>query len=74
MTSEKVILRLKQIRLSKNWSQEMTAKAIGITQNAYSRLEGGNTKITMDRLFQLAEAFEVCPLQLLSNEPIKIEI
>lgn len=74
MNSEKVILRIKQIRLSKDWTQEMTAKALGITQNGYSRLEQGQIKLTLDRLFKIAEEFEISIFQLLSDDPIKIEI
>lgn len=74
MNSEKVILRIKQIRLSKDWTQEMTAKSLGITQNGYSRLEQGQTKLTLDRLFKIAEEFEISVFQLLSDDPIKIEI
>jgi transcriptional regulator with XRE-family HTH domain len=74
MTSERVRNRIKQIRLSKGWSQDMAAKAIGVTQNTYSRMETSASRISVDQLFQFCEAFEVDMLTLLSDEPFKIEI
>lgn len=52
---------MKILRESRNFSQEYIAGKLGINQNAYSKLENGKVKITLERIRQLAEIYDVKP-------------
>lgn len=52
-------------RESKNYTQEYLAYKLSISQNAYSKIELGYTKITVERLLQIADVLEVSPAELL---------
>jgi transcriptional regulator with XRE-family HTH domain len=60
--------RIKKIRESKNYTQDHLAGKLGISQNSYSKLETGTTKITTDRLQQIAAVLEVPIEELLNSE------
>ena len=49
-----MINKLKEIRLKNNYKQEYVASELGITQKAYSKLENGQTCLTVDKIFKLA--------------------
>src|SRR5688500_12439852 len=62
--------KLRVYREFRNYSQEYIAEKLGITQNAYSRIETNQTRITADRLRQIADILSVPLSCLLSdNEP-----
>lgn len=63
--SSNINLRIKAIaanirkkREYRNYTQEYLAFKLNISQNAYSKIELGYTKITLERLFQIAEVLE----------------
>src|SRR5579859_7337494 len=63
--------KLRLLREFRNYSQEYIAGKLGITQNAYSRIENNQTKITAERLGRLAVILNIPPLELLSDkEPV----
>lgn len=49
--------KLKALRNEKHLSQQDVADAMHITQNAYSNIETGKTKIDVERLKQFAEFY-----------------
>jgi len=49
----------------RNYTQEYLAFKLHISQNAYSKIELGYTKITVERLFQIAEILEMDIVDLL---------
>jgi transcriptional regulator with XRE-family HTH domain len=51
-----------------NYTQEYLAAKLNISQNAYSKIELGYTKITVERLFQIAEILETDTMELISTE------
>jgi transcriptional regulator with XRE-family HTH domain len=51
--------RLRLIRVSKGMSQENVAKALEITVGAYSKIERGVTKLSLNRLADLAKIFDI---------------
>lgn len=55
-------------REAKNYTQEYLAYKLEISQNAYSKIELGYTKITVERLFQIAEILEINPVELLDTD------
>jgi len=61
-----VVVRKK--REEKNYTQEYLAYKLNISQNAYSKIELGYTKITVERLFQIAEVLEVSAADLLNAD------
>jgi len=70
--SNKIKLKIKAIaaairkkREQKNYTQEYLAYKLNISQNAYSKIELGYTKITVERIFQIAEVLEITASELL---------
>ena len=63
--------KLRVLREFRNYSQEYIAEKLGITQNAYSRIENNQTKITAERLEKIATILNIAPMELLSDkEPV----
>lgn len=48
-------INIRRIREQKGFSQEYLANELNISQATYARLENEDTKITVDRLFQIAK-------------------
>ena len=60
---------IRKHRLRLNYSQEFVAEELGISQNAYSKIEANQTKnFTIERLEQLAALFETTVNDLLGIE------
>jgi transcriptional regulator with XRE-family HTH domain len=59
---------IRKKRESKNYTQEYLAYKLNISQNAYSKIELGYTKITVERLFQIADVLEISATELLETE------
>ncbi|MCC8410706.1 helix-turn-helix transcriptional regulator [Mucilaginibacter sp. UR6-1] len=53
-----VAASIRKQREEKNYTQEYLAAKLKISQNAYSKIELGYTKITLERLFQIADILE----------------
>jgi transcriptional regulator with XRE-family HTH domain len=53
-----VAANIRKQREAKNYTQEYLAAKLKISQNAYSKIELGYTKITLERLFQIADILE----------------
>ena len=53
-----IATNIRRIRESKGYTQEYLAMKLGISQNAYSKIELGYTKITLERLFHIAKLIE----------------
>lgn len=62
---QRIASKIRKVRERKNFSQEYLAKKIGISQNAYSKIELGYSKITLDRFFHIANLLEVDTTELL---------
>jgi transcriptional regulator with XRE-family HTH domain len=60
--------KLKKLRQSKNWSQLFVADKLYISQNAYSLIGSGKTKLDAQRMLQLSKIFGVHPIELLEEE------
>ena len=55
---EKVINKIRDIRKDKGYSHEYMAHLLDISQVAYSKIEKNETKLTIERLFKIAEILE----------------
>ncbi|WP_214073305.1 helix-turn-helix transcriptional regulator [Mucilaginibacter sp. dw_454] len=60
---------IRKKREERNYTQEYLAYKLNISQNAYSKIELGYTKITVERLFQIAEVLEINAADLLNPDP-----
>jgi transcriptional regulator with XRE-family HTH domain len=67
--SKAVAGNIRKIREFRNYTQDYLAAKIGISQNAYSKIELGYSKITLDRLFHIAIILDVEATQLISADP-----
>jgi len=69
-----VASNIRKVREYRNYTQEYLAAKLNISQNAYSKIELGYTKITVERLFQIAYVLEVDINTFLDDlfEPVKI--
>jgi len=56
---------IRKIREHRNYTQDYLAAKLTISQNAYSKIELGYSKLTLDRLFQIAIILEVKVMQLI---------
>lgn len=57
--------RIQQLRNEKRLGREEVAEKLGISYDAYSKQERGNTQLTYDRLERLAEIFDVSLVELI---------
>jgi transcriptional regulator with XRE-family HTH domain len=67
---------IRKIRAQKNYTQDYLAAKLSISQNAYSKIELGYSKLTLNRLFEIASILEVDAVQLinLDNEDLAHEV
>jgi len=56
---------IRKVREFRNYTQDYLAAKLSISQNAYSKIELGYSKITLDRLFQIAIILEIEVMQLI---------
>lgn len=59
---------IRNYRELKNFSQKSIAKEMGISQNAYSKIENNITQLTVRHLKQLSEILDVPIVDLLKEE------
>lgn len=57
--------KIKQIRELKNITQEFMATQMGLSTRAYSKIETGETQLTINRLNEIGEILEVPPMEIL---------
>jgi transcriptional regulator with XRE-family HTH domain len=59
---------IKQFREFKNYSQEYVAKQMGISQNAYSKIENNITQLTVNHVKQLSKILDIPVVDLLKDD------
>ncbi len=57
--------KIKQIRELKNLTQEFVATQLDLSTRAYSKIESGETQLTINRLNEISKVLEVDPLEIL---------
>lgn len=61
----KVILdNIRKFRMKKGLSQEYIAAKLEMHYTNYGHIESGRTKLSVDKLYKIAEVLEVSPLEL----------
>lgn len=66
--AKSVASNIRRVREFRNYTQEYVARKIGISQNAYSKLELGFHKLSLERLFQIADVLEIECTTLLQHD------
>ncbi|GAB3991460.1 hypothetical protein GCM10028807_21540 [Spirosoma daeguense] len=61
-------------RLQRGLSQENMADLLNLSTTAYGDIERGKTDLTLSRLTQIAQALDVSPLTLLTDEAIPAQV
>jgi len=59
LINKKIALNFRSARLMRNYSQEYMALQLHISQNAYSKMEMGRTRITVESVFKVAAVLEL---------------
>jgi DNA-binding XRE family transcriptional regulator len=67
LRTRSVLENIHNLRRLREYSQDFMAYKLGISQNAYSKLESGKSPLTIDRFFRIAELLNISPLQLLEE-------
>ena len=65
MMIQQAELKLKQIRELKNLTQEHIATQLGLSTRAYSKIESGETQLTISRLNEISKILEIDPMEVL---------
>ncbi|MGN8067577.1 helix-turn-helix domain-containing protein [Mucilaginibacter sp. SG564] len=65
-----IAANIRHTRESLNYTQEYLAAKLSISQNAYSKIELGYTKITVERLFQIAAILGSDVHELIETEKV----
>ena len=58
-------IKIKQLRELKNLTQEHVATQLGLTTRAFSKIEAGETQLTINRLNEISAILGVDPMELL---------
>ena len=62
--------KLKQARLTKNFSQEYMAEVLQISQKTYSNFENNKTKPDFSQIEEISKVLETSILEFLSDEKL----
>ena len=58
-------IKIKQIRELKNITQEYVAQKLGLSTRAYSKIESGETQLTINRLNEISEVLGIGSMEVL---------
>jgi len=58
-------IKLKQLRELKNFTQEHVAQQLGLSTRAYSKIESGETQLTINRLNEISKILDLDPIEVL---------
>jgi len=58
-------IKIKQLRELKNFTQEYMAQKLGLSTRAYSKIETGETQLTINRLNEISEILQMPPMEIL---------
>lgn len=66
MDVKKVLDKIAKRRKKKGYSYENMAEDLGLTPSGYRKIEKGETKLSVERLFQIAAALDISVNKLLN--------
>jgi transcriptional regulator with XRE-family HTH domain len=56
------------MRIFRNYSQDYLAAKLHVSQNAYSKIELGRTKVTVEKLLTIADVLDADACALISDD------
>lgn len=65
-------INVRKLRDRSGYSQEYVASVLGVAQNTYSKIESGQSPLTIERAKKLADLFEVEPEYFFSDQEIGV--
>jgi transcriptional regulator with XRE-family HTH domain len=65
-------IKIKQIRELKNITQEHVANELGLSIRAYSKIETGETQLTINRLNEISRILGIDPIEVLGFDEKQI--
>ncbi len=68
---KEVLLKIRNKRVSLGFSQQYVAEKMKSKQNTYSKIEKGETRLTVDTINKIAEIFDCDSLELLDPTPLQ---
>jgi transcriptional regulator with XRE-family HTH domain len=63
--------KIRRIREHRNYTQDYMSEKLGISQNTYSKIETGHTKLDTERLKDIAKILEV-PVESILNDELNV--
>lgn len=72
LKTKNVARNIRKIREYRDYTQDYLAAKLKISQNAYSKIELGYSKLTIERLFQVAEILDIQATQLLTLDHVEL--
>jgi len=66
LKTHQIVSNVRKVREFRNYTQDYLAAKLGISQNAYSKIELGYSSVTLSRLVNIAEILEVDLVDLIS--------
>lgn len=64
--------KIRKIRELKSYTQEYLSDRLNISTRAYSKIESGETELTIKRLNQIGQILEVSPIEILGFDEKQI--
>lgn len=69
----KIGFNIRKIRESKGFSQHYMANILDISQASYARIENEDTKVTVDRLYKIAEVLDTNIIDFFNADSVIIQ-
>lgn len=63
-----ILQRLRKVRLINGYSQEYLGLELGISTKAYSKIENGESKLTVERYLEICKLLNINPGELFSGD------
>lgn len=58
--------KIRMLREMKSWSQEQMAERVDMSKNGYAKVERGETRLTVEALDKIAQAFDMDMTELIN--------
>lgn len=59
--------KIRKLRESKNWSQELMAEKLNMSLNGYAKIEHGESKLYLGKLEQIAQILDIDVIELIQS-------
>lgn len=66
--------KIRSVRNQNKLTQEQVAEKLGISTNGYSKIEKGQTKLSIERLQEIANIFDIDIIELINSDEKKVYV